>query len=137
MRCVSIVVLLGVVFGCGCAGRSGQSTRQGETTMPSPEGCFVQVWDVSSFGGVTDYINGPRAYTNLRDLPGARIWADRIRSMKTGAAARAIVYARENFQGASLRLSADAEYPTFPLELSGRIASMRIECPSQSPSKAQ
>ncbi len=137
MRCVSIAILLGVAVASGCAGRSGQSTRQGETTMPSPEGCFVQVWDGPSYGGVTDYINGPRAYTNLRDLPGARIWADRIRSVKTGAAASAIVYARENLQGASLRLSADAEYPTLPLELSGRVASMRIDCRAQSPSKVQ
>jgi hypothetical protein len=133
MRFVSVAVMLGVVAG-GCAGRSA---RQGETTMPSPEGCFIQVWDLASFAGVTDYINGPRSYTNLRDLPGARIWADRIRSMKTGVAARAIVYAHENFTGTSLRLSPDHDYPTFPQALSGHIASMRIDCPTQSPSKVQ
>jgi hypothetical protein len=137
MRSMFVAILLGMVFAVGCAGRSGRSTRQGETTMPSPEGCFVQVWDAPSFGGVTDYINGPRAYTNLRDLPGARIWADRIRSVKTGVAAAVIVFARENFQGASLRLSPDRDYPTFPLELSGHIASMRIDCPAPSPSKVQ
>ena len=137
MRFVPVVVLFGMVFGAGCAGRSSRSARQGETTMPSPEGCFVQVWDAPSFGGVTDYINGPRIYTNLRDLPGARIWADRIRSLKTGVLARVIVYAGENFQGASLRLSSDREYPTLPLELSGHIASMRIDCTAPSPSKAQ
>jgi hypothetical protein len=105
--------------------------------MPSPDGCFVQVWDVASFAGVTDYINGPRAYTNLRDLPGARIWSERIRSLKTGVAARAFVYGGENFSGASLRLSPDRDYPTLPPELSGQIASMRIDCLAQPPSKAQ
>jgi hypothetical protein len=105
--------------------------------MPSPEGCFIQVWDAASFAGVTDYINGPRAYTNLRDLPGARIWADRIMSLRTGVAARAIVYAGENFSGASLRLSPDRDYATLPTELSGKIASVRIDCPIQPPSKAQ
>jgi len=102
--------------------------------MPSPEGCFVQVWDLPGFKGVTDYINGPRNYSNLRDLPGARIWADRIRSTKTAVVARAVVYARENFEGASLRLMPDSDYATFPTDLSGHIASMRIECAA--PNKA-
>ena len=108
----------------GCAGRM----RQGETTMPNPEGCFVQVWDGPHLTGITDYINGPKAYLTLRDLPGARVWRNRIRSMKTGVAARATVYGDENFQGASLRLSPDREYRTLADNLSGRIASMNVEC---------
>jgi hypothetical protein len=105
--------------------------------MPSPDGCFIQVWDVASFGGVTDYINGPRSYMNLRDLPGAREWADRIRSLKTGVATRAIVYTHEDFLGRSVRLTPDRDYPTLPLELSGQIESMRIECATQAPAKLQ
>jgi hypothetical protein len=74
---------------------------------------------------------------NLRDLPGARIWADRIRSVKTGVAARVVVYAREDFRGASLGLSPDRDYAMLPMQLSGHIASLRIDCPTQSPSKVQ
>jgi hypothetical protein len=134
MRVVFVIVSLGVVLLMNaCAERV---TRQGETTMPSPDGCFIQVWDVASFGGVTDYINGPRSYMNLRDLPGARVWADRIKSLKTGVSARAIVYADEDFTGTSVRLMPDRDYPSLPQELSGGIQSMRIDCPAQSTGKA-
>ena len=117
----------------GCAGR----IRQGETTMPNPEGCFVQVWDGPQLTGITDYINGPKAYLTLRDLPGARVWRNRIRSVKTGVAARATVYGEENFQGPTLRLLPDREYRTFAEGLSGRIASMNVECDQSQPAKAQ
>jgi hypothetical protein len=63
-----VPILLLALFAAGCASRA---SRQGETTMPSPDGCFVQVWDLVRFGGVTDYINGPRVYANLLDLPRA------------------------------------------------------------------
>jgi hypothetical protein len=94
--------------------------------MPNPEGCFVQVWDGPQFTGVTDYINGPQAYSTLRDLPGARVWRNRIRSLKTGVRVRAIVYGEEHFTGPSQRLQSDTEYPM--LALSGRIASINIDC---------
>jgi hypothetical protein len=129
-----VSILLLALCAAGCASRA---SRQGETTMPSPDGCFVQVWDLVRFGGVTDYINGPRVYANLRDLPGARIWGNRIRSAKTGVAASATIYADEDFQGASMRLAPDREYQIFPDELSGRIASMRIDCPLTTPRNAE
>jgi hypothetical protein len=123
----SPIVLL--LLTCAVSNCAGRAQKQGETTMPSPEGCFVQVWDAPRFTGITEYINGPRTYTNLRDLPGARIWANRIRSVKTGVAASATVYGDENFTGPSMRLMADREYAMFPKELSGEIESMRIDCP--------
>jgi hypothetical protein len=126
-----------LVDGVVCDGCASRGSQQRETTMPSPDGCFVRVWDGARFGGVTDYINGPRVYANLRDLPGGRIWSNRIRSAKTGVAASATVYADEDFQGASMRLMPDREYSTFPAELSGRIASMRVDCPLTAPRKAE
>ena len=117
-----------------CAGRA---PRQGETAMPSPDGCFVQVWDAPQLTGITDYINGPRAYLNLRDLPGARVWGNRIQSMKTGVAARATVYGEEDFSGPSLRLRPDQEYRTLPEGLSGRVASINIQCGQAKPAKAE
>ena len=118
----------------GCASRA---VRQGETTMPSPDGCFIQVWDAPSHTGITDYINGPRSWMNLRDLPGGREWTNRIRSMKTGVRTRATVYADENFSGPSMRLVADREYPTLVAGVSGRIASMTIDCAPPPPAKAE
>ena len=34
--------------------------------MPSPDGCFVQVWDAPKFVGTTDYLNGPLVYSTLQ-----------------------------------------------------------------------
>lgn len=121
----AVVCCLIAAMSIACAGRV---SRQGETTMPNPEGCFVQVWDGPQFTGVTDYINGPQAYSTLRDLPGARVWRNRIRSLKTGVRVRAIVYGEEHFTGPSQRLQSDTEYPMLSVALSGRIASINIDC---------
>jgi hypothetical protein len=87
--------------------------------------------------GITDYINGPRAYLTLRDLPGARVWRNRIQSLKTGVAARATVYGEEDFSGLSLRLLPDREYRTLPESLGGQIASINIQCEQSIPAKAE
>jgi hypothetical protein len=58
-------------------------------------------------------------------------------SMKTGLTARTIVYAEENFQGASIGLAPDRDYPALPEVISGRIASMNIECVQPSLTKAE
>jgi hypothetical protein len=107
----------------------GTRTKAGRNHHAESERLLRSVWDVPRFGGITDYINGPRAYVNLRDLPGGRVWENRIRSVKTGVAAGATVYGSENFTGPSMRLTADREYATLPEELSGQIESMRIDCP--------
>lgn len=107
-----------------CAARPQDPQR----TMPNPDGCFVQIWDAPRFTGMQDFINGPRAYANLRDLPGGRLWNDRIRSAQVGPAATAMAWSDENFQGASLRLSANDEYPLLPQEFAGRIESMDVMC---------
>jgi hypothetical protein len=121
---VGAVAIAIMLVGCG-----GHVPRQGETTMPSPTGCFIQVWDAPRFAGITDYINGPRAFNQLRDdLPGNRVWANRIRSIKTGANTRVFVYAAEDFSGSSVRLQADQQYPALPEAIDGHIASMRIDC---------
>jgi hypothetical protein len=131
-QCVAGTLLTLFVIGCGA-----RAPRQGETTMPNPEGCFVQVWDGPRHTGITDYVNGPKAWPNLRDMPGARVWANRIRSMKTGVTARAIVYAGENFEDANIRLVPDRDYPVLPEAISGRIASMNIECIQPTSTKAE
>src|SRR5688500_6305537 len=89
----------------GCAPHIDRQTRTPAdegVTMPSPDGCFVQVWEAPRFEGVADFINGPRGYSNLRDLPGGRVWHERIRSLKSGPVAAATAYADERFQGTSI-----------------------------------
>jgi hypothetical protein len=99
-------------------------------TAPNPDGCYVQVWDAPQFSGAADFINGPFSYANLRDLPGARVWRDRIRSVKVGPSAVAAVYAEEYFRGTSLALYRDTEYRQLPVALSGQIQSLHIDCSS-------
>jgi hypothetical protein len=118
----------------GCAERT---TRPARPNMPNPEGCFVQVWDHVQHRGMTDYLNGPRALLNLRDLPGRRTWEDRIHSFRTGVTARVTVYVEEDFRGQGFPLMANTAYPMLSERLSGRIKSMNIDCEGSALPKVQ
>ena len=100
--------------------------------MPSPEGCYVRVWDQPGFLGTSDFINGPRRYEDLRELPGNRAWRNRIKSLHLGPNAAAIVFSEEKFRGRNALLIADngtGRFPTIPAP----IQSLDIRClPSQS-----
>jgi len=97
-------------------------------TMPNPDGCFVQVWDAPNFSGAADFINGPRVYASLRDMPGSRRWDNRIRSIKVGPAASATLWADEQLQGTSVRLRTDSQYPRLTDVMDAQVESMQIEC---------
>jgi hypothetical protein len=99
-------------------------------TMPSPDGCFVHVWDALRFAGTPDFINGPRDYATLRDLPGGRLWNDRIRSATTGPVATVTFWTDENFQGRRMTLAPDTEYGWLPEAIVGQTESMNITCPA-------
>ena len=98
------------------------------TTMPSPEGCFVQVWDGVAFAGTADYINGPRRYANMSRMPGDRVWQHRIRSAKVGPTATITAWSDENFRGGILRLMPGMSYPALPDAMSAQIESIAVEC---------
>ena len=117
--------VLGLLMVAACAGRT---PRQQGLTMPSPDGCFVQVWDAPHFAGVADYINGPREYASLRDLPGGRRWSGRIRSLRVGPEALATAHADEHFRGTSVRLNRGSAYVELPTPIKGEIESLQIEC---------
>ena len=123
-----VAALAGLLITAACSSRAPERTG---VTMPSPDGCFVQVWDAPQFRGRQDFVNGPVAYATLRDLPGGRIWRDRIRSVKVGPATLATAYADENFQGVSLPLHRDQQYPALPDWIAGQIESIRIDCTPQ------
>jgi hypothetical protein len=123
MRSFYPVLALALIAAC-----AGRSPRQQGMTMPNPDGCFVQVWDAPHFAGAADYINGPREYSTLRDLPGGRRWSGRIRSLTVGPQALAIVHADEHFRGPSVRLSEGRRYVELPSSIGGDIESLQIEC---------
>lgn len=96
--------------------------------MPSPDGCYLQVWDQPSFSGASEFINGPRRYEHLRDLPGRFNWKGRIRSLRLGPAANAIAWSNEGFEGESLLLTSDhrqaGRFATLPVN----VESLDIRC---------
>jgi hypothetical protein len=95
--------------------------------MPSPDGCYVRVWDRPALAGTTDFINGPRRYNQLRDLPGGRSWSKRIKSLQLGPRAVALFYTEEEFRGKSVRLMPDGERGGFSV-VAGPIQSLDIRC---------
>jgi hypothetical protein len=125
---VALIPVAVTAFGCGAR---SPLRGQTETTMPNPGGCFVQVWEQPAYAGVFDYINGPQRYPSLRDLPGGRVWSDRIQSAKVGPAASVILYSEENGQGSSMTLRPNADYPRLPDALAGRAKSASVMCGPQ------
>ena len=96
--------------------------------MPSPDGCYVQVWESANFAGEFGYINGPRDYPMLSKMPNEARWHNRIQSVRVGSTATATAFTREAFQGPSLRFTADSNNPQLPEAFSSRIVSLRITC---------
>ena len=99
--------------------------------MPSPDGCFVQVWNRPGFAGNSDFINGPRQYPHLRDLPGQRSWRDRIASLRLGPGVSAVAWSQEHFAGANAVLTTDSvergAFAAVPLQ----VQSLDIRCVPQ------
>jgi hypothetical protein len=101
-------------------------------TLPSPDGCFVQVWEEPFFVGASDYVNGPRRYPTLRDMPGRRDWRNRIRSLKVGSSSSVTVWSQEDFKGSTLRAVSNAAHPELPEGLTADVESMVVECDGDS-----
>ena len=120
------VTLVGLSAGCGA-----RQPQNWTWTMPSPDGCFVQVWNDSGFAGNSDFINGPIQYAHLRDLPNGRSWKDRISSLRLGPGASAVAWSGEQFSGQSLLLTADSEERGTFAVLPVAIQSLDIRCVTQ------
>jgi len=122
LRLAWLTVFATMLVACG-AGRSQQAW-----TMPSPDGCFVQVWDGPGFRGVSEFINGPRRYEHLRDLPGRLSWQGRIRSLRLGPNASGIAWSRERFEGRNLPLMTDNRHADRFATLPVDVESLDIRC---------
>ena len=132
-----LLLLAGLVM-TGCAKRTdvihpGENVAR--TTMPNPEGCYIQVWDAASFTGNSDFINGPRAYPVRREMPNGQRWHNRILSLRVGPMATATVFTQENLQGPNLRLAARTDTPQLNDQFASRIVSLRIDCASSPPTQ--
>ena len=122
-RCLVAIALAGLMAGCGA--RPAQNLGR---TMPSPDGCFVQVWNGAGFAGTSDFINGPVEYRHLRDLPSRRSWKDRIGSLRLGPKASAVAWSAEQFSGRSLTLAAGSREQGSFAALPLKIQSLDIRC---------
>ena len=100
----------------------------GSRMMPDPGGCYVLVYDQPEFMGVRQFLNGPRRYTSLRDLPSRANWRRRIRSAQVGPAASVTMWADEGFLGPSQVLPADTLQPALIDRLIGQVESLEVTC---------
>jgi hypothetical protein len=124
LRIAWLVVFAGLLVNCG-----GSRPQRG-WTMPSPDGCYVQVWDRPGFNGISEFINGPRRYEHLRDLPGRLSWKGKIRSLRLGPAAAGIAWTSERFEGSNLVLVTDSRQPDRFADLSMNVESLDVRCNS-------
>jgi hypothetical protein len=118
-----LLVLAGFSISCGASHPRGRGW-----TMPSPDGCYLQVWDQPDFTGAFEFINGPRRYEHLRDLPGRFSWKGRIRSLTLGPAASAIAWSNEGFEGEAVLLTNDRRQAGKFSALSVNIESLDVRC---------
>jgi hypothetical protein len=116
------LLLAAVATGCGSRQPSGRAS-----TMPNPEGCFVQVWDHPGFTGASEFLNGPRRYDQLKDLPGGSSWKRRVRSIRLGPSAEAVAWSSERFAGRNVRLTTKEQGGGFDT-LPERVESLEIQC---------
>jgi len=112
-------------LGAACSPRNSTFTAR---TLPHPGGCFVQVWDQAHFNGASDFINGPRKYDTLRDLPGRRNWSNRIRSLTLGSTAAVTAWSDEGFRGKAVVLTWDSRLPQASLPVAPSIRSLAVSC---------
>ena len=95
--------------------------------MPDPGGCYVVVYERSEFMGPREYINGPRQYATLRDLPFRANWRRRIRSVQVGPMASVTMWGRERFEGVARRFPSNTRQTTLDA-LSGQVESLDVQC---------
>ena len=123
-RAVLAVLVCSVTL-AACGQRQVASFRS--PTMPDPGGCYVLVYEHPEFRGAWEYINGPRRYAILDDLPFRSNWRRRIRSVHVGPTASVTMWASESFEGAGRRFPANARLTTLEA-LSGQIESLDVQC---------
>lgn len=97
-------------------------------TMPNPDGCYMQAWTMADYGGTSDYINGPREYRSLSQMPNNRSWQHRINSVRIGPTAAVTMFTDEDFRGATLQLNPDSAHRQLPGGIAGQIESLRVAC---------
>ena len=95
--------------------------------MPDPGGCYVVVYEQPEFMGTREYINGPRQYATLRDLPFRANWRRRIRSVHVGPTASLTMWGREGFEGVPRRLPSSSKQTTLDA-LNGQVESIDVQC---------
>jgi hypothetical protein len=117
-----LLVFTTVSIACG-----GRLPHVAARTMPSPDGCYVEIWDQPQFRGASDFLNGPRRYGTVRELGKSQDWSDRIRSLRLGPRAIATVWSEEQFRGVALTL-AQGRLPQRAAPIAPRIRSINIAC---------
>ena len=101
----------------------------GTQTTPDPGGCYVLVYDGARFMGMREFINGPRKYPTLTDLPFRANWRQRIRSAEIGPRASVTMWVDAVFRGTSQTFEPGTKHPLLAEALNGQVESIDIACP--------
>jgi hypothetical protein len=121
--CIVAVVLL-----TACSSRSVITPAVRSVTMPAPDGCYVLVYEGPQFTGAHEFLNGPRKYSNLSNLPFGANWRQRIRSAEVGPQASVTMWADTGFQGPSQTFGPGTKQAELSEALSGQVESVDIGC---------
>ena len=123
LACIVAVVLL-----ADCSSRSVNTLGGGSATMPDPGGCYVLVYERPQFLGAHEFLNGPRKYSTLSNLPFGANWRQRIRSAEIGPQASVTMWADGAFQGTSQTFGPGTKHPELSDALSGQVESIDVGC---------
>lgn len=108
--------------------RSLITPAEGSATMPDPGGCYVLVYDRPQFMGAHEFINGPRKYADMSDLPFRANWRRRIRSVEIGPRASVTMWTDAAFAGISQTFGPGTKHPALTDALSGQVGSIEVGC---------
>ena len=120
--------MVAVVLLAACSSRLVRTPGGGSATMPDPGGCYVLVYERPQFLGAHEFLNGPRKYSRLSDLPFGANWRRRIRSAEVGPQASVTMWADAGFQGPSQTLGPGTKQGELADALSGRVESVDVGC---------
>jgi hypothetical protein len=97
---------------------------------PNPSGCYVMLFEGTKFGANSDVLNGPGQWASLDGLTETNhtTWANRIRSVRVGGAARVTAFTGARFQGQSETYLPETDVPALDQALSANIESLSIQC---------
>jgi hypothetical protein len=112
------------------AGACGSTPLRIPMRSPNPNGCYVMLFEGRGFESYADVLNGPNKWARLEGLKETNYasWADRIRSLRVGAAATVTAFTEPGFRGSNEQYRPESQHADLSPEISANIESLEIAC---------